>query len=74
MSFDPQRVLASKRAHRKKLAALPVAEKLRLLDELRATALTLRRASVAAPDEPGMVEERQTAYQTKRRPGKSPSA
>ena len=42
MSFDLQRVLESKRAFRQKLAARPVAEKLRLLDELRARALVIR--------------------------------
>ncbi len=68
MSFDLQRVLESKRAHRKKLAALPVLEKLRLLDELRAAALTLRRASVGTPDEPGMVGEGQMAYRTEPKP------
>ena len=48
MSFDFQRVLASKQAYRQKLAARPVAEKLRLLDELRARALAIRRSSAAA--------------------------
>jgi hypothetical protein len=62
MSSYLQRVLESKRAYRQKLADLPVTEKLHLLDELRATALTLRRASATAPHEPGMVEEGQTAY------------
>jgi len=32
MSFDLQKILESKRAFRKQLAALPLAEKLRLLD------------------------------------------
>ena len=49
MSFDFQRVLASKQAYRQKRAARPVAEKLRLLDELRARALAIRRSSVAHP-------------------------
>ena len=44
MSLDLQRILASKRALRQKLAARPVAEKLRLLDDLRERELTLRRA------------------------------
>ena len=42
MSFDLQRILESKRALRRKLAARPVAEKLRLLDELRDRALAIR--------------------------------
>lgn len=56
MNFDLQRMLASKRAFRQKLAAKPVAEKLRLLDELRASALTIRRSSPVVRD-PGMVAE-----------------
>ena len=74
MSFDLQRMLESKRTHRQKLAALPVAEKLRLLDELRAAALTIRRSSIQTPEEPGMVKEGQTPYRAKRRPGESASA
>ncbi len=41
-----KRILESKRALRRKLASLPVAEKLRMLDELRQRALTLRRAAI----------------------------
>jgi hypothetical protein len=50
MNFDLQRVLESKRAFRQKLAAKPLAEKLRLLDELRARALAIRRSAAAARD------------------------
>ena len=63
MNFDLQRVLASKRAFRQKLAAKPVAEKLRLLDELRERALAIRRSS-AAVREPGMVAEPPADYRT----------
>ena len=42
MSFDLERILASKRALRRDLAARPIAEKLRMLDALRERALTLR--------------------------------
>ncbi len=51
MSFDLQRMIESKRAYRQKLASRPITEKLRLLDELRARALDLRRASPAPPAE-----------------------
>jgi len=70
MSFDLQRVLASKRAFRQKLASQPVAEKMRLLDELCERARVIRRASAAAR-EPGMVAEDPTPYETKRGAGKS---
>jgi hypothetical protein len=42
MTFDLQKILESKRAHRQGLAALPIAEKLRMLDALRERALALR--------------------------------
>ena len=45
MIFDLQRVLESKRAYRRKLAALPIAEKLRMLDDLRERDITLRKAA-----------------------------
>lgn len=45
MSFDLEKIRESKRAYRKKLAALPIAEKLRMLDALRERALMLRRAT-----------------------------
>jgi len=49
MSFDISRILESKRALRKRLAARPVAEKLRMLDALRERTLALRSASVSRP-------------------------
>jgi hypothetical protein len=54
MSFDPQKILESKRALRRNLAARPVAEKLRLLDALRERELSIRRAvhSSAFHEEP----------------------
>lgn len=42
MSFDLQAMLESKRAFRHKLATLPIAEKLRILDALRERELTIR--------------------------------
>jgi hypothetical protein len=46
MSFDLQKVIESKRALRRKLAALPVAEKLRMLDALRERELAIRGRAV----------------------------
>ncbi|MGD0017236.1 MAG: hypothetical protein ABSC38_06960 [Verrucomicrobiia bacterium] len=60
MSFDMQRILASKRAMRQNLAALPVAEKLRLLDDLRERELTLRRSAPLATS--NVVREQRSAY------------
>ena len=45
MSFDLQKIIESKRALRRKLAALPVAEKLRMLDALRERELAIRGRS-----------------------------
>lgn len=61
MSFDLQRMLESKRAFRQKLAARPVTEKLRLLDELRARALAIRASTTA--HEPRLVAEPPADYQ-----------
>lgn len=46
MSFDLQKILESKRAFRRELAARPVAEKLRLLDALGEQAIAIRGRSV----------------------------
>lgn len=48
MTFHLDAVLASKRAYRSRLAARPIAEKLRLLDVVRERAVVLRRADAAA--------------------------
>lgn len=48
MSFDLQRILESKRAFRQRLTARPIAEKLRMLDELRARAMSLRGATACS--------------------------
>ena len=42
MTFDPAKILESKRALRRELAARPIAEKLALLDALRARELAIR--------------------------------
>ena len=44
MSFDLQKVLESKRALRRKLAAKPLAEKMRLLEQLSERATAIKRA------------------------------
>ena len=44
MSFDLSAILASKRAYRLRLASLPIAEKLRLLEALRERCLEIAAA------------------------------
>ncbi|MGD0411695.1 MAG: hypothetical protein ABSC18_08300 [Verrucomicrobiota bacterium] len=56
MSFDLQKMLESKRALRRNLAARPVAEKLRMLDALRERELAIRR-NAAPPDSNYLREE-----------------
>jgi len=56
MSFDLQKILESKRALRRELAARSVAEKLRMLDALRERALAIRPAK-PAPDSGALGEE-----------------
>jgi hypothetical protein len=41
MNFEIQRILEGKQAFRRRLAARPIAEKLRLLDDLRERALAI---------------------------------
>ena len=45
MTFDIQKTLEGKREFRRGLAALPIGEKLRLLDALREQQLTLGKGS-----------------------------
>jgi hypothetical protein len=49
MNVDWQKITESKRALRRSLAALPVAQKLRLLDVLRERELTMRSRRCLAP-------------------------
>jgi hypothetical protein len=46
MTFDLQKILESKRALRRHLAARPIAEKLRVLDALREPELAIRNRAV----------------------------
>lgn len=68
MSFDLQRILDSKRAFRQRLAARPIAEKLRMLDELRERALALRRSTAAPTAEIGVLREEPTPYRAVKPP------
>ena len=63
MSFDLQKMLESKRALRRQLAARPVAEKLRMLDALRERELAMR-GRVAHPD-PSTLREDPAPFHTK---------
>jgi hypothetical protein len=45
MTFDIDKIAASKEARRKRIAALPYGEKLRMLDQMRERDLALRKAT-----------------------------
>ena len=63
MSFDLQKILESKRALRRHLAARPVAEKLRLLDALRERELIIRARTIHSAS--GAVHEDPAPYRNK---------
>jgi len=63
MTFDLQKIIESKRALRRKLAALPVAEKLRMLDALRESELAIRGRAVHS--DPSSLRDEPAPYQTK---------
>lgn len=52
MTFDSDRVTASKEARRRRLAALSYAEKLRLLDAMRERDLLLKRGKLRKGRQP----------------------
>jgi hypothetical protein len=62
MSFDLQKILESKRAFRRDLAARPIAEKLRMLDALRERELAIRGRTGSSASS-GLREE-PTPYRT----------
>ena len=57
MSFDLQEILESKRTLRRNLAARPVAEKLRMLDQLRERVVAIRNSVRPVPGTPVLHEE-----------------
>ena len=65
MSFDLQRILESKRALRQQLAARPVAEKLRMLDDMRERTLALRGASRLPITDTNLLREQPQPYRTR---------
>lgn len=70
MTFDLKHMLKAKEAFRRELSTRPLLEKLRLLDEMRARALILRR-STPAESTHGVVAESPAEYRTNS-PGRRP--
>jgi hypothetical protein len=67
-TFDLTKILQSKRAFRQRLAARPIAEKLAILDALRARAITLRESRSAVPSD---LREEPPAYRVQPKQGGS---
>lgn len=65
MSFDLEQMVRSKEALRQRLAALPIVEKLRLLDIMRERAVAIRDAK---PSGTAMVREQADSYPSKNTP------
>ena len=61
MNFDIDQMVRSKQSFRRRLAALPIAEKLRLLDAMRERAVIIREAT---DRESNVVHEESTQYGT----------
>jgi hypothetical protein len=59
MTFDWKSIAESKRAFRRRLAQVPIAEKLRMLDALRERMLTLR-----SPHSSPLIREEPARYRT----------
>ena len=65
MSFDLAKILESKRSFRQRLAALPIAEKLAMLDALRERQLAIRGRNVSS--ESSIVREEPAPYRAERK-------
>lgn len=65
MSFDLEKMLESKRARRRNLAARPVVEKLRMLDALRERELAIRGREVHSDSASSIVHEERASYRIK---------
>lgn len=65
MSFDLDKILRSKRKFRQRLAALPIVEKLAMLDAMRERELAIRPARAGARED--SLREQPPAYQARRK-------
>jgi hypothetical protein len=63
MTFDLTRILESKRAFRRQLAARPIAEKLTMLDALRERELAIRQSGQPVT-ESSVLQEESVPYRT----------
>jgi hypothetical protein len=66
VTFDLAKIIDSKRAYRRKLADMPIGDKLRLLDVLRERAISLQSATRHAEGIPSAPSETSTARRSNR--------
>lgn len=66
-AMNIREVLAGKATHRRKLAQLPIGEKLRLLDAMRARAIAIRATRIDPPAIPNRVAEDSSTYRAGRK-------
>jgi len=71
MTFDTTRILESKRAFRRQLAARPIAEKLAMLDTLREMVVTIRHAGKPKTESTVVLHEEPAPYRTSKKGGKA---
>ena len=71
MKFDLQKILESKAAHRRKLARLPIGEKLRLLDAMRERAIVIRDSKLEPTTKLTRVAEPKKKYPSRNSPKES---
>jgi len=63
MTFDVQRILESKRAHREQLASRLIVEKLQVLDSMRERELAIRGNATRSTSAIGILREEATRNQ-----------
>ncbi|HMP81464.1 MAG TPA: hypothetical protein PKA41_02005 [Verrucomicrobiota bacterium] len=67
MTFDLSKILQSKRTFRRRVASLPIEEKLAMLDALRERTLALRESQSGTAG--GAMREESPVYRAKRKSG-----
>jgi len=66
MTFDLQQILASKQAFRRRLANLPIGEKLRMLDALRERELAIRGGGALVEPVSSVLREDPAPYRVRK--------
>jgi hypothetical protein len=62
MTYDHERMLESKRVQRERMAALPIGDKLRVLDALRERSVAIRRTKLSSCPPEAVLREEPVLY------------